>query len=192
MSQANELLNSLTEEELAAYGVGSEIEEHIIIDNNRRITVPAKLKRIAVETDHNIETVIFDCPRYWDEHDLSTFAVYINYTRSDGYEDCYPVNDITVEEDTMHFSWTISRNVTSTSGSITFSVCAKKTNSEGEETHHWNTEICTDMYVSKGLEVSEQWVGQTYDIVTQFILRLGDIDAALDHILELQNSILEG
>ena len=54
-------------------------EEHIIIGRDRYITVPEGLKRIAVQYDHNVETVTFDCPRYWDEHDLSTMNIYINY-----------------------------------------------------------------------------------------------------------------
>ena len=46
-------------------------EPHIVIDSHRAITVPEQLKRIAVQFDHNFETVTFDCPRYWDGHDLS-------------------------------------------------------------------------------------------------------------------------
>ena len=38
-------------------------EQHIIINSDRSITVPTELKNIAVQNDHNIETVMFDCPR---------------------------------------------------------------------------------------------------------------------------------
>ena len=55
------------------------LEEHIKIGLDRHITVPESLKRIAVQYDHNVETVTFDCPRYWDGHDMSKMTVYINY-----------------------------------------------------------------------------------------------------------------
>ena len=38
------------------------------------------MKELTVAaTVENIETVTIDCVRYWDEHDLSSFAIYINY-----------------------------------------------------------------------------------------------------------------
>ena len=39
-------------------------EPHIVIDDDRYIAVPKKLRRLAVQHDHNVETVTFDCPRY--------------------------------------------------------------------------------------------------------------------------------
>ena len=60
MSQAEELLNSLS----AGDTTETAIEGHIVIGNDRFITVPEEPKRIGVQYDHNIETVTFDCPRY--------------------------------------------------------------------------------------------------------------------------------
>ena len=80
MGQADELLNSLSANNgIYARTVDPSTEEHIVVGDDRVITVPDSLKRIAVQYDHNVETVTFDCPRYWDGLDMSQMAIYINY-----------------------------------------------------------------------------------------------------------------
>ena len=147
-------------------------EPHIIIGTDRFITVPTSLRRIAVEHDHNVETVTFECPRYWDEHDLSTMAIYINYVLSNGYADSYPADNVAVEDDVMLFTWTIKREVTQVSGSIKFIVCAKNTDDQGNESNHWNSELCEDMYVSKGLETTPQIASEYQDLITELLLSI--------------------
>ena len=170
MVTANELLKSLT---------NSDAEGHIVIGIDRRIAVPTSLKRIAVQYDHNIETVTFDCPRYWDGLDMSRMAVYINYMRSDGYTDSYPVSTVTVDStdsSIMHFDWTISRNVTEVAGAISFLVCIKNTDGEGNEVNHWNSELCQDLTVSPGMETEEQIMDLSSDLVTQLLLRMDSVE----------------
>ena len=118
-STAEEMLSSLTEEEIAAYTANQEEERHIIVDETKKIIVPDELKRIAVQYDHNIETVTFDGIRYWDGHDMSTMHVYINYMLANKALGCYMSEDVTVDpddENIIHFTWTISRNVTQAIG----------------------------------------------------------------------------
>lgn len=125
MNQVDKLLSGLT--------VYPETEPHIIIDSNRYVTVPDELKRIGVQHDHNIETVTFDCPRYWDGNDISKMAIFINYRRSDGEIGSYLANNVKIDEtddSIIHFDWTISENVTAIKGKLAFLVCAKKTHSE--------------------------------------------------------------
>jgi hypothetical protein len=158
MSDANELLDGLTDEDISAYTATPAEEEHIVIDLDRIITVPSALRRIAVEHDHNVETVTFDCPRYWDGIDMSTMTIYINYELSNEYCDAYPVEGVTVDaedESIMHFDWTISRNVTQVEGKIKFSICIKELDEKGLEVTHWNSEICDQMYVSEGMECDQ-------------------------------------
>ena len=169
MSQAEELLTSLNAAELLS--VESE-EPHIVIDDNRIVTVPDKLKRLAVQYDHDIETVTFDCPRYWDDLDMSQMKIYINYLRSDTYTGTYKAQNITVDEtdDTiMHFTWTVSKNVSLIFGKIVFLVCVRKTDESGNEVNHWNSELCKDCYVSEGLEVDGEELKELYpDIIDQW------------------------
>lgn len=171
MSQAEELLATVSEGSVPAT-VDPSVEPHIVIDMNRHITVPSELKRIGVQFDHNIETVTFDCPRYWDGHDLSKMKIYINYRRPDGYKDAAMVDNIVVEDDIFHFDWTISGNVTAVKGQLSFLVCAKVTDTEGVEKNHWNTELNQDMYISEGLECTEQQIETYPDLITDMLLRM--------------------
>lgn len=171
MSQALDMLNSLSETEIDDLTNRSVAEGHVVIGFDRIISVPPALRRIAVEHDHNMETVTFDCPRYWDNNDMSTMAVYINYMLSNGYTDQYPVTNLRVDTDDdsiMHFDWTISNNVTQVAGKISFLVCVVKTDTviepetgyevEGVPVKHWNSELNQEMYVSAGLECESQSV----------------------------------
>ena len=188
MSKAEELLNTLIASADTDGLTISSQEPHIVVGNDRYITVPEELKRIAVQHDHDIETVTFDCPRYWDEHDMSQMTIYVNYLRSDGENGAYNVRNVTVDssdESIMHFDWTISRNVTETYGKIIFLVCIKKPDENGNEVNHWNSELCKDCYVSEGLEYAEDSLPEIYpDIIEQWrrevIALMDEVNAAKD------------
>jgi hypothetical protein len=138
----------------AAYTATPETEAHIVIKADRSVVVPDELKRIAVQYDHNVETVTFDCPRFWDEHDLSAMDVHINYELPNGRRDEYEVINKNVDENdatVMHFDWCISKDVTRLSGAIKFSVCIKYVDENGEELVHWNSEVNKDLYISEGI-----------------------------------------
>ena len=192
MTQAEELLNSLSFDEVMLYTATPETEPHIVIDEDRYITVPRELRRIAVQHDHNIETVTFDCPRYWDGIDMSDMRIYINYIRADNSPGCYEAKNICIDEPNesiMHFDWTITRNVTEYSGNITFLVCIKTTDEEGNEVTHWNSELCADCRVSKGLECSETVLEQYPDIIYQLKEEINEsIDVALENLTTTVNT----
>lgn len=153
-------------------------EEYIIIGSDKFITVPDSLKRIAVQFEHCAETVTFKCPRYWDEDrvDLNTLVLCINYTLPDGTPDCYPqVSKHDVDDNFIHFDWTISENLTKQNGMIQFSVCGVSTTTteDGEEklVVRWSTEINRDMYVSEGMECPASEIIEEYqpDLVIQLL-----------------------
>ena len=171
MSQVEDLLNSLTAD--------SDVEEHIVIGKDRFITVPQSLKKIAVQYDNNVRTVTFDCPRYSDGRDLSTVDVSINYLRADGEPGLYSVSTVTIDEEDssiMHFDWVIQDDVTAVSGTLSFLVCTKKTNSEGYNENHWNTELNQDMTISKGLNCTEHIITRYPDLIAQILLRLDEVE----------------
>lgn len=168
MATADELLNELE--------IQSEPEGHIVVGGDRFITVPDNLKRLGVQHDHNMETVVFDCPRYWDNRDMSKMAIYINYMLSNGYADRYPVDNVTADNEVMHFEWTISRNVTQVAGAVSFLVCVMKTDTEGNEERHWNSELCKHCYISPGMETEESPVDMYPDLVTQLLLRMNAVE----------------
>lgn len=171
MSKADELLNSLSEDDISLQLANPETEPHIIIGEDRVISVPKELQRIAVQYDHDVETVTFDCPRYWDDLDMSKLNIYINYMRKDRYIGCYKATDITVDDadsNIMHFNWKISRNVSEVVGELKFLVCIKKSDAEGYEVNHWNSELNTEMYISQGLEAEESIFDAYPDIISQW------------------------
>ena len=180
MSQASELLDNLTDEQIEQYAVDQAVEEHIVIGADRFITVPERLKRLAVQFDHNIETVTFDCPRFWDEHDLSKMKIYINYMRPDKYSDMDLAENVVVDEtddSIMHFTWTITGNVTPVKGNLSFLVCIKKTDADGIEENHWNSELCRDCYISEGMECEQSILDGYPDIITDLLLRMDVTEA---------------
>ena len=175
MSIADELLDSLIEDEPTTFTVDRSNEPHIVVNPDRSITIPDQLKNIAVQYDHNIETVTFDCIRYWDDHDFSKMHVYINYKRSDGFKDQYLVDNLRVDdedENIIHFEWTISRNVTLYKGNITFLVCVKSVDDAGNETPHWNSQLNSGLTVLEGLECSEEIAESNHDIIETLLARM--------------------
>ena len=172
MSKAEELLNTLAITETTNARLSTTDEPHLVIGPDRVITVPTELKRLAVQFDHDVETVTFDCPRYWDEHDMSQMHIYINYLRLDKETGIFKAQNIVVDEtdpSVMHFDWTISRNVSEVPGQLVFLVCIKKADEEGNEKTHWNSELCKTCYVSEGLEIDGEELKALYpDIIEQW------------------------
>lgn len=181
MSKADELLNSLSDDDISLQLANPDTEPHIVIGGDRFVSVPKELQRIAVQYDHDVETVTFDCPRYWDGLDMSKLYIYINYRRKDRVVGCYKATNVTVDETDstiMHFDWTISRNVSLVNGELKFLVCIRKADDEGNEENHWNSELNTEMYVSEGLETGEAVVEPYPDIISQWeedVQRVKDI-----------------
>lgn len=188
MSQAEELLNGPTD-------VIDEIttdEEHLVIGRDRIITVPDSLKTIAVQYDHNIEIVTFDCPRYWDELDMSTMHIYINYMRPDGIYGCCVATNVRVDSSDskiMHFDWTISRNVTLVKGQLKFLVCIKEIDTDGKIIIHWNSELNKDVIIAEGLEC-DPIPESDPDIITDLLKKMDNLEKLVNLNYEIVNSIV--
>lgn len=191
MSRAEELLSTLSNDAGETRLIVESIEPHIIIGNDRYITVPDALKRLAVQYDHDIETVTFDCPRYWDGRDMSEMSIYINYLRPDAESGVYKAENVVVDTNNssiMHFNWTISRNVTEVSGAIVFLVCIKKTDAEGNEKNHWNSELCKTCRISEGLEIDGQALKEMYpDIIEQWY---NEVLGVIDEVNEVKQNLI--
>lgn len=174
MSQADALLESLTSE--------FDNSENIVIGDDRFIVVPESLKRIAVQYDHNVETVTFDCPRYAGGYDMSKLQIYVNYIRSDGTRGSHLCTNVVVDTNDLeiiHFDWTVSGHVTYADGHISFMVCVKKIDDEGDEVIHWNSEVNTDMYVSPGIKHIDVTLAKYPDVIAQLIARVNALEASI-------------
>ena len=185
MGKAEELLDSLDLNDVNLYPVSPKDEPHIVIGSDRVITVPNTLKRIAVQYDHNIESVTFDCPRYTDRIDMSKMKVFVNYIRPDGGVGAYIVDDVTVDsenEELMHFTWTIDGHVTEATGNLTILVCIKKSAADGNLSNLWNTELCSELYVSRGMKTADTVINMYPDIVTQMLLKMDNMTVYTPHM----------
>lgn len=184
MSQAENLLEELVSNQVSLMMLDPTDEPHITIDSDRVIFVPEELRKIAVQYDHNIETVTFDCPRYWDGIDMSEMRIYINYKRSDGAVGLSIPKNVTIDpedETILHFDWTITRGATLTSGPLSFNVCIKKPTVDGGEENHWNSEVNTQMHVSPGLEYDEQKNAKHTDLISDVIMRMEATELAVEN-----------
>lgn len=183
MSQAEKLLEELVSNQISYMVLNPIDEPHITIDSSRVIFVPEELRKIAVQYDHNVETVTFDCPRYWDGLDMSDMRIYINYTRSDGVVGLSIAKNLTIDEvDTniMHFDWTITRGATLTSGTLSFNVCVRKPDENGGEKNHWNSEVNTQMRVAPGMEYEEQKNPKHTDLISDLLDRMEETELAVE------------
>lgn len=161
------------------------MSEHIVVSNDRYITVPESLQKIGVQFDHNAETVTFDCPRYWDEHDMSTMKVYINYMRPNDSFGAYLCDSVEVDfldNTIMHFDWTISGHVTEFAGPLSFLVCICDVDQNGDATTHWNSELNTQMYISSGMKCRDAILGRYPDIITHLLNRMNVVEDAADGV----------
>ena len=188
MSRVDDLLNDLTEQELIIRAYDETQEPNIIIGSDRIIEVPEELRKIAVQFDHRIETVTFDCPRYWDGADMSRMKIYVHYTREDGLAGIYLCKNVVVDKefpDMMHFDWTLTRNATGAPGRLTFLVAIKRVDSNGYETQYWNTSLNDEMYVDLGMDNNEIVRDQYPDIFTQM---LQNMDATVEETQNIKDN----
>ena len=188
MSLAEEMLATMgVEDESTTYLSNKDEEEHILINESRAAIVPNSLKTIAVTGDNDIETVTFDCVRYWDGNDLSTFAIYLNYVLPDNTPGTYIPKAITTSdgEDVYHFDWKIKNNITTKSGKISFAITAVKTkqNENGETVvdKQWSSLPNGDCSIALGLGISNvPTEEESSDVVAQLSAILEQIHADVD------------
>ena len=164
------------------------VSEHVVVGSDRYITVPESLQKIGVQFDHNAETVTFDCPRYWDGHDLSMMKIYINYMRPNDSFGAYLCNDAEIDSmdnTIMHFNWVISGHVTEFAGPLSFLVCICDVDQNGDSTTHWNSELNTQMYISSGMKCRDAILGRYPDIITQLLNRMDSVEAVFAPTVEI-------
>lgn len=178
MSIAENLLNSLPETDYVdsrISGSGDE-EEHIIVNDGRKIIVPDNLKIIAVEGDKDVETVTIDCIRYWDGHDLSTFRIYVKCELPNGDEVTYIPKTISVKENYFSFDWVIGREITPYVGKLKFWILAKIIDDNGNDVYQWSSLQNEECSVARGGgTIYVPTVEEEKDTITQDINQIREI-----------------
>lgn len=161
MATADEILSMMAEEEEAV----------LIVDNDlRTIAIPEGVKILGVESDDDVHRLRFSMPRMCGEFDLSEFVIRINIRNAAGEPDEYMVDDEAVSEYTIEFSWLVGRFAMKRSGSVEFSICAKKMDGE-EVVKEFNTTPAS-LPVLKGLEGGKAVAQENPDIIESMLYRL--------------------
>ena len=165
---------STIDEVLAAAEV---VDAVCVIDGETRIiSVPTEYKELGVESDEKVTRVKFQCPKIvGDNIDLTEYNLYINYRNAGNKLNSYLVEDTTVTGDTINFSWLLSRHVTESPGTISYIVCAKKSDDTGV-INEWNTKVATGT-VGIGLEATEEIEEQNIDAIEQILRSIVELES---------------
>lgn len=138
----------------------------VINSSTRQFNIPGADMTFGVEADAGSERKYFQCPRYVGNNlDIASCFVRINYRNANGDVDSYLVEDLTVDDNNVLFSWELYPKVTAYKGQIKFVMCVT-----GPDTKvAWHTTLGTGI-VLEGLEpeYTEIQAG-TADVVAQLI-----------------------
>lgn len=125
----------------------------------------------------------FQCPKIvGDNVDLSKLRLYVNFENANKERDNYFVDDVTVNEGNILFSWLFSRKVTKYKGDVKFIVCAKK--SEDNLTLEWNTTVAKGLSL-EGIEV--ELSDEEQSIASDYLIQL---EKELSSLAESENNRL--
>lgn len=159
-------------------------EDYIVIDSDlRTMTFPASVNNIGVENDKDVHKLNFKMPRYFSGYDLSEFIIHINYVNANGDADMYYVLDPTIEENEIKFSWLVGRHACLYRGSVTFIVCLKLADGEGDVAQEFNTTLAS-LQVLPGLETEPTILETEHDIIEQLLLSINDTNAKIKAVLD--------
>lgn len=128
-------------------------EELFVIDSDLRTIQGPQKYVLGVFNDQNVQTVHFKCPRHYNEIDLSTFSIKINYKNARNALDMSLAKNLQVSDDYITFDWATGKTVFTSAGNVTFNICLTKVDTNGDITNEFNTTIYS-LKVLEGLEVT--------------------------------------
>ena len=158
---------------------GEMIDEdvHFKIDGKLRVIKnSSRIPQTLVQGDHNSEKFTFELPRYIDGHDmLECNVVQIHYLNIDSstretYSGLYEVKGLFVnpdDDETVIFTWLVSRYATQYAGSLNFAIRFACVDSDVVE-YELNTTIYRGIAISKGIRNMNHIVEDYSDILEQW------------------------
>lgn len=203
MSQAEELLNGLSEEIPVHGHPVPDTDTYFIIDPiTRKIENTNRKKNVVMQYDHNSERFTFELPRYIDGHDmLECTSVTVNVDNievveieGDGVEevesrinsDAPDMTDLRVhptDSEKVITSWLISRNSTQLAGILSFHIEFKCVDANGNVVYEWSTDNYDEITVKARKKNGEAAVAQHADLLEQWRTRIfGAVDSVMANI----------
>lgn len=163
----------------------------LIDDDLRTINIPTDREVAGVEGDKNVNVLSFRVNRWYNELDLSTFDIRINYVNANGDPNFYTVLSKDYTENSVTFDWLITADATLYKGKISFNVEFIKANTLEIE-YAMNTTIAT-LKVLEGLNV-EHYIkpADIEDIIERLMtdlqmyvdLKKEELDAYVESLME--------
>ena len=190
MSQAEDLLNSLTAPVINHTHEVPDSDKHFTIDpHTKQIKNTNNYKTILMQGDHNSQCLTFELPRYIDGHDMSLCNRVIVHFDNVGdsidnvHSDVAYMDDLQTNpdnSDTLISSWLIRREATRFAGIISFFIQYQCVEDDEEVTYEWNTDYYSDIEVRKKKEngeaaiipytnVLEQWRSYIFNTIEDSI-----------------------
>ncbi len=172
----------------------------------RAIRNESARKTTLMKEDHNSERFTFELPRFIEGHDMtlcnSVEVHYLNTSNADKKDfkkGRYTVDDLKVDAndpEKVVFSWLVSSNATSLTGSLSFRVRFKCVDGESV-TYAWNTAIHTGISVSDGINADETFAVDYVDIIEQWKLIAkreitDDVNAGVSEWAEIESGKIRG
>lgn len=158
---------------------------HIVADGDMHFTIDPATREITngsgkatiIQNDHNSERFTFELPKIIDGHDMTACnAVQVHYLNIDAATrtqaaGIYEVDDLAVSpnsEDTVAFTWLLSRNATKYVGSLNFVIRFSCVAEDGAVEYAWHTAVFSGITIQSGIYNSEVIAEEYADILEQW------------------------
>lgn len=168
-------------------------DDHFIIDPiTRKIQPETPAKNMLIRGDHNCERYTFELPRYIEGHDVTqTDSVKIHYINissdvSVRNADVYEVDDLGLLEnntETAAFTWLISNNATTYSGSLSFAI-EFQCFSDETISYAWHTGIYSSISIGQGIDNDQTVIERYSDILEEWRQELFGITNGIPQAIE--------
>lgn len=117
MSSVDELLQAMSESDYLLDEV-----QFVIDENLRTIQIPPNGVVLGVRGDKDVNRINFQMSRYYNGFDMYEFLVRIEFHNAVDQKGFYNVNDLTVDEDLIRFTWLVGKEACSETGTVQFQV----------------------------------------------------------------------
>lgn len=148
MANLEEVLTNLPKEEYLLDDV-----QYIIDENLRTIAIPEDGVVLGVVGDKNVNRVNFQMPRYYNGFDMSAFKCRVNYVNANEDLNFYDVEDLTIIDDSIYFTWLVDGTAAAYIGETTFVVRMYRTDGTKVVQNFYTT--YNHATVLEGLQIDE-------------------------------------
>ena len=158
--------------------------------DTRAVQVPAG-EVIGVYHDKDVNRLTFEVPGIYKGIDLTGYQISINYMNEEEQKDVYLVEDTLVtmnmnnKPESIQFSWLVGATACAVPGTVSFTVCFKKLDSDGNILNEINTKL-TKMKVLEGCEAVGDEIEERYmtDLAGQLYKEMEDVKKSVSDAKE--------